>query len=130
LIVEGSVFANQNLNSFSEHARQRLREHTNTFMIDLVSEAERIESAQNSRNETAEVTASMVDDAALIIRKTLRPKKRRLRHLLGRVAAAVMPLLLGLFFDPSRLSDATYAAIIIPAGVITIVIVTIVIILD
>lgn len=130
MLVESRFFSSENLGSFSELARHRLCYHTNAFIDDLVSEAERIESAQNSRSELAEITASMVDDAAIIIRKTLRPKKRNLLSVLGRVAASILPLLLGLFFDPARLSETTYSSIIIPAGAITIVIVTIVIILD
>ncbi|WP_146199992.1 hypothetical protein [Roseicyclus mahoneyensis] len=119
------MIANRNLDAFSTHAKQRLDHHAEEFIADIISEAERIEAAQNSRNNNAEITATIVDDAAIIVRKTLRPAKRTKWAQFRRIAASILPLLLGVFFEVSKLSDPSYAILMTIFGAATLVFVTV-----
>ena len=98
----------KDLSGFSEQARQRLKEAVAEYASDLIEETNRIEAGRNSTTGPPEVTRGMVNDAKLLLRRGLGTPRKSWKSKLLRIAAAVLMLLVGLIYDPSKFQDTLY----------------------
>ena len=96
------------LDGFSAQARMRLKEVTVEYANELIEEANRIEAGRNSTSGPPEVTRGMVDDAKILLRRALGAPRRRWGFKTLRIAAAVLSLCVGVFYDKESLQSGSY----------------------
>lgn len=108
------------LKGFSDAAKDSLRNAVSTYASDIIEESNRIEVGRGSVQGDPEVTRGMVDDAVLLFRRGLGTPKKSAQILLIRIAAALLPLFVGLLYDPAALQDSGYMLlfVLVVAGAI------------
>ncbi len=113
------------LRGFNDPAKDEVRKATLSFAEDLMKEANRIESARNTGSNAPQVTSSMVEDAAVLLRRGLARPKRGFWTRAIRVVAAVLSLVVGFLYDSTKLQDSTYMLLFIVLVAVSIVAVTV-----
>ncbi|MFC0804623.1 MULTISPECIES: hypothetical protein [Sinorhizobium] len=103
-------FEDAELEGFSAHAKDRLKESVRHYGERLIGEANRLEAGHNLTNNSREVTHSMVEAATTLINHGAAPRRRSPIKKLTRIASQALPLIFGLAWDAKRLSDLNYAA--------------------
>ena len=103
----------EELTGFSDQARTLLKEATAEFATDLIVEANRIETGQNSAAGPPEVTRGMVDSAIIVVRRGLGVPKKNWKTKVLRVLAAVLPLGVGVMYDKEALQGGIYLLLFI-----------------
>ncbi|MHB8138384.1 MAG: hypothetical protein ACYDGO_08350 [Smithellaceae bacterium] len=111
------------LKGFNDKAKDKLSEAATGFIDDLIEESNRLESSRNTTGDEPEITSSMVNDASILIRRGLAQPKKGIGLTILRVAAAVLPLLVGILYNSARLQDGAYMLLFI--GVVTAAILTV-----
>jgi hypothetical protein len=102
------IIADSDLSGLSAPARQQLETTVREFSTDLISEANRLEAANRSPSDAPDVNAQMVRDASIFVRKGMARKSPSIWVRVGRVAAAVLSLIVGVAWDKDKLQDSTY----------------------
>ena len=121
---------NRALEGFNEPAKAELNKAAKEFLTDLITESNRIEATRNPASGNPQVTSSMVADAAVLIRRGLaRPKKKIGAKVLA-VVAAVMSLVVGFLYEPTKLQDQTYMLMFVAVVAISIITITVSIIME
>lgn len=101
------------LNGFSDEARDHLKKATADYATDLIEEANRIETGRNSTGGSPEVTRGMVDDAKVLLRRGLGAPKKSMGIRILRVIAAVLSLGVGIMYDKTSLQNGGYMLLFI-----------------
>ena len=110
------------LSGFSDEAQTRLRDATVEYATDLIEEANRIEAGSNSTNGPPEVTGAMVNDARVVLRRGLAPKKSWGPKIL-QVMATVLSLAVGVMYDAVQLREGGYLLLfifVVAAAILTV----------
>lgn len=118
------------LASFSQPAKDRLREAVTEYIEDLISECHRLEASMNSGNGPAEITQVMVNDAVTLKKRLPTRKRGGLWRVIVRVMASVLPLLVGLFFNAQKMSEGNNLVFFAFLLVLTAVVITISVIME
>lgn len=101
------------LAGFSDPAKEGVRNAGEEFIKHVISEANRLESAQNANGGPVEITKAMVDNAALIQRHAIGSKKTPLAVKVLRITSAMVSLVVGFMYDEVKLQNAGYMAIFV-----------------
>ena len=106
--------ADEPLSPFTPPAKSSLAKHVTKFASDLVQEA----GAHRSRDSASpgnepQVTSSMVDDAALLMRKGYRRPRRSRWLKAAQITAPLAALLAGLLADPDLLQQVGLLALFV-----------------
>lgn len=118
------------LAGFNDPAKVELRAATLQFAQDLIREANRIEASRNPVRGNPQLTSSMVNDAAVLIRRGLAQPKKKLGVKIVRVIAAVLSLVVGFTYDATKLQDKTYMLVFVVVVAVAIIAATMSILLD
>lgn len=118
------------LQGFNEPAKKELEKASLTFVTDLITESNRIEASRNPGSGNPQVTSSMVADAAVLIRRGLARPRKRIGAKLVAVLAAVLSLLVGFLYEPTKLQDQTYMLTFVVVIAIAIIAITVSIIME
>lgn len=125
-----AIDLNQNdgdLAGYSEQAKRQLAEEVRNYKSDLVDEASRIEAARGATDGHPEVTAGMVEEAAILLRRGLGPPKPRWGQKVLRVISAVLSLGVGIMYDGDNLQNSLYMLgfiILVAAAILSVTIAT------
>jgi len=107
------------LRYLNPQARASLSKHVKRFSDDLLSEASRLEATASSPQSDPQITSALVDDAALLVRKAYR-RRRRSRWLKGASALAVASAMIsGWLADPEMLSQLPLLILFIVLAVLS-----------
>ncbi|WP_439525661.1 hypothetical protein [Roseovarius mucosus] len=104
------TLSDESLASFSQPAKERLRAATLEYLEDLIAESHRLEASMNSDNGPTEITQAMVNDAVIFKKRLPTRKKWTFWRVVTRIAASILPLLVGLFFNSDKLSEGNNLA--------------------
>jgi hypothetical protein len=97
---------------FSNQAKNELAAGIRKFAVDLVSEANRLESERRGAAGGPDVSANDIRDALPIVRRREPANKAGLRTRAIRVGSAACALLLGIIWDRDSLHSSTYLAVV------------------
>ena len=112
------------LTGFSDQARKRLKAAVVKYANDVIDETNRIEAGSSSANGPPEVTRANVDGAVFLLRHGLGRPKRALGLKLLRIAAAVLPLGVGIAYNDSLQKSPGYLVFFILLVAVTMLTVT------
>lgn len=115
----------EDLEGFNTLAKSKLKEETQSFVSDLIEEANRLESKSNSSGSGPEITSSNVNDAAILIRKGLSERKKDWKSKVVRIIAALLPLVVGAMYDSTKLQGGGYMLVFVVIVAAAILMVTI-----
>lgn len=96
------------LKGFSHPAQERLTREIDLFASDIIQEANRIEAAHHMVDGDPEITANTVQDAVSFVRRGLAAKKKKAGTIVLRISAAVLPLIVGIMYDETKLQNSLY----------------------
>ncbi|WP_346896227.1 hypothetical protein [uncultured Roseibium sp.] len=118
------------LEGFSQPAKDRLRAATIEYLEELISECYRLEGSMNSDDGPAEITQGMVNDAVIFKKRIPAKKKGRFWRVSARIAASILPLLVGFFFNSDKLTEGSNLVLFAVLLVMTAVVITLSVLLD
>lgn len=120
-----NFFQDGSIDAFSPQAKDRLKFHNESFISDLIDECERLETARRAPTAKAEITGSLVDDAARKLRGNLFQPSRSFWSKARSVLSPLLALISGLVFDHQSLSNPTYIIIFFLLLAVTIIVTTV-----
>lgn len=88
--------------NFSSNAKSKIVQHAQGYVIDIISEAERIELSLHEGDSPSEVTSSHVGHAANKFRSISSVKKRKIGIKILRFISDFLILVTGLMFLPEK----------------------------
>lgn len=109
---------------FSDPAKDSVKKAGEEFIKRVIDEANRLESAHNTNGGLAEVTAPMVQNAAVIQRHAIGTKKSPWYIKGLRVTSGVVSMVVGFMYDDVKLQNGIYMAVFV--GLMTVAIGTII----
>ena len=115
----------KDLVGFNEPAKQKLEKSTHEFVSNVIEEAHRLESKGNSSSGEPEVTSSNVADAYIFVSRGLVKQKKSKAKLALKALSVLLPLIVGVMYDATKLQDSTFLLLFMVLGAITAIIVTI-----
>lgn len=113
----------EDLNGFSQNARDQLQHVTNEYVTDVIEEANRLEATRSNSGKPPEVTSSMVDDANVLVRRGLIQSKGNYKLKILRISAAILSILAGILFDFGEFQNPVYMVVylvVIAAAILTV----------
>jgi hypothetical protein len=114
------------LTGFNEKAKEQLMKTVKNYIDDVIEESYRIEASRNSTSKNnPEVVSSMVNEAEILIRRSLAFPKKRLGIKVLRIFAAVFSAIPGFLYDSSKLQESKNLVVFIIAITLAILMVTI-----
>lgn len=114
----------ENLEGFNDQAKSQLIDTTHAFVSDLIEEANRLESKNNSSGASPEITSSNVNDAADFVRRGLTKKKKGFKVILLRILATLSPLVIGIMYNTESLQNGAYLLTFVVVVVVAVLSVT------
>jgi hypothetical protein len=124
------TLSDETLAGFSQPAKDRLRAATAEYLEELISECYRLEASMNSDNGPAEITQGMVNDAVVFKKRLPTKKKGRIWRVVTRIAASILPLLVGFFFNSDKLTEGNNLVLFALLLVVTAVVITVSVLMD
>lgn len=108
------------LTGFSDQAQSKLEDTTKSYASDLISEANRLEAGRSASDGNPEVTAGMVENAAVLLRHGYGRPRKALGVKVIRALSAIFALIVGMMYDQEALQDRLYMGIFLFSVAITI----------
>ena len=131
LIMSNEVTLNdESLAGFSQPAKDRLRAATVEYMEEMIAECYRLEASMNSDDGPAEITQGMVNDAVVFKKRLPTRKKGKFWRATTRIAASILPLLVGFFFNSDKLTEGNNLILFALLLVATAVVITVSVLMD
>lgn len=114
-----SITTRQNL-SLNAPAEGAVKVAVEKFTEDLLAEAGRLEAALNSSGANPEITSSMIQDAALLLRRGYAKPRKHWGTKVAQVVSAVGGVVTGLLADTEKLKDTSTLVLFVVLAVTTI----------
>ena len=102
----------EQLEYLSEHARNEFIDSTKKYVEELIDESSRLESAGRSDNDAPEITATMVKDAALHLKRYPHPQKKKRGQTAVQVISYISTLFTGILFNIKEFQSDAVSLII------------------
>lgn len=120
----------EDLVGFNDLAKTKLKGATKEFVSKLIEESHRLESNSNTTGGSPEVTSSNVSDANILVTKGLSKQKKGWGSKILRVFSALLPLVVGAMYNPTKLQDSAYMFAFVCVVAVAIIAVTISIMME
>ena len=91
------------IQNFTDDAKKRLKEQSQRYTLEIISEAERVEKIIRENGASTEITDNIIFQA---VRRNKMEKKKSLKFILLRIAAEILLFISGLMFLPDKFITA------------------------
>lgn len=91
--------AEDKVKNFTDSAKRRIQEQAETYTLEIISEAEKVEKLIRENGASAEITDNIIFQA---VRKNRTERKRDMKIIIIRILSEVLLFIAGLMFLPDK----------------------------